>query len=127
MPRRKQITLLLKDLNVFDEIVKILIPLEELAEYDLSTLKIALLKKKLSPKIIHPENAIQNLERYIYLNGNEGVRKCQLCKIMKISRPTLNKWIADGFIIPTRIQGIYNQLQIYNLKDIIDQLRKNVK
>ena len=38
------------------------------------------------------------LNNYIAINGNKRVSKNELCKILRISRPTLNRWIKKGFI-----------------------------
>jgi predicted DNA-binding transcriptional regulator AlpA len=67
-------------------------------------------KKKYTPQIRDIDRAINNLTRYLTnnpnsietVNGEALVSKKQIAKMLKISRPTLDKWINDGFIIPSK-------------------------
>jgi predicted DNA-binding transcriptional regulator AlpA len=67
-------------------------------------------KKKYTPQIRDIDRAINNLTRYLTnnpnsietVNGESLVSKKQIAKMLKISRPTLDKWIKEGFITPIK-------------------------
>ena len=107
MPRRKQYKILAREMEVYDAIVAELQQKPELADYDMNTLEISV-KKKITPRIRNIDKAIDNLKRYIavnkefiqIVNGEAIVSKKDIAKMLIISRPTLDKWIRDGFIIP---------------------------
>ena len=50
--------------------------------------------------------------------------KKDLAKMMKISRPTLDKWIRDGFIQPHRLA---RSLEIFPVGAVLEQLEKQRK
>lgn len=107
MPRRKKQIIPIKDLAISSEIIKELEQRPELADYDMDTLQITILKKY-KPQIQNLDKAISNLkcywainEKYIsVINGEVAIFKTDIIKMMKISRPTLDKWIMDGNITP---------------------------
>ena len=132
MPRRQQITIPVEKLSVYDSLI------EELSEnplwddYDLDTLKLTVLKNKLPPRIKDVDKTIKNLKWYAVVysncieifNGQQIVNKKDLARIMKISRPTLDKWIKDGFIRPLKIDST---LEVFPLDAVLEQLEKQRK
>lgn len=127
MPRRKRHIIHLQDLDIYKELVNELLQKEELADYDITTLEISILKNNPPPKIQDPQKAIKNLERYIAINGDKDVLKSKLFKIMKVSRPTLDKWLGDDLLKPTYVTGDYGYWKHFNLKDVVKQLKENTK
>jgi predicted site-specific integrase-resolvase len=69
-----------------------------------------------------------NKEFIQVFNGEAMVSKKDIARMLKISRPTLNKWIKDGFITPVKSK-IINNLEIFPPDIILEQLlnQKNRK
>lgn len=107
MARRKKYILSAKELPIYDEIVSALSKIPKLSDYDMDTVQITVLKK-ITPQIKDIDTVIKTLKRNISIkgkhihivNGQQLVIKTDIIKLMGISRPTLDKWIADGYIIP---------------------------
>lgn len=129
MPRRKQYKILASQTDIFDSIVAELQKNSELADYDMETIEISV-KKKITPQIRNIDKAINDLKRYIavnqefiqIINGEAIVSKKDIAKMMKISRPTLDKWIKDGFIIPVKSHVLPNT-EIFPPDVILKQLQ----
>jgi predicted site-specific integrase-resolvase len=62
------------------------------------------------------------------VNGEALVSKKQIAKMLKISRPTLDKWINDGFITPVKSKFLRGTL-IFPPDLVLQQLQnqKNKK
>ena len=135
MPRRKQYKILARQTAIHDTIVYELQKNSELADYDMETIEISV-KKKITPRIRNIDKAIDNLKRYIavnkefiqIVNGEAIVSKKDIAKMLKISRPTLDKWIREGFIIPVQSNVLPNT-EIFPPELILKQLQnqKNKK
>jgi transcriptional regulator with PAS, ATPase and Fis domain len=135
MPRRKQYKIPAREMEVFDAIVAELQQKQGLADYDMNTLEISV-KKKITPRIRDIDKAIDNLKRYIsvnrefiqIVNGETIVSKKDIAKMLKISRPTLDKWIKDGFITPVQSTVLPNT-EVFPPDLILEQLQnqKNKK
>lgn len=129
MPRRKKQIIPVKDLAISSKIVKELEQRPELADYDMDTLQITILKKH-KPKIQNLDKAISNLKRYWAINEKHirvrnrevAVFKTDIIKMMKISRPTLDKWVNDGNIKP-QYSSFFKQY-IFPPKLILEQLER---
>jgi hypothetical protein len=67
MPRRKKQIIPIKDLAISNEIIKELEQRLELADYDMDTIQITILKKH-KPQIQNLDKAISNLKRYWAIN-----------------------------------------------------------
>lgn len=127
MPRRKKQTIPAKELAIYDKIVKELEQRPELPDYDMDTIQITILKKH-KPQIQNLDKAISNLKRYwainekhiSVINGEVAVFKTDIIKMMKISRPTLDKWIQDGNIKPP--YSTFFKKYIFPPKLILEQL-----
>jgi hypothetical protein len=135
MPRRKQYKILARQTAIHDTIVSELQKNPELADYDMETIEISV-KKKITPRIRNIDKAIDNLKRYIavnkefiqIVNGEAIVSKKDIAKMLRISRPTLDKWIREGFIISAQSNVLPNT-EIFPPELILKQLQnqKNKK
>ena len=104
MPRRKKQIIKAKELWIFQDLVSELSKNPELAEeYDMETIEISI-KKKYQPYIQDVERVIRNIQYYYaankqYIktfNGKQLIFKKDIAKMMKVSRPTLDKWIKTA-------------------------------
>jgi len=129
MPRRQQITIPIEKLSVFESLIEELSENPLLEDYDLDTVQLTILKKKSPPRIKDVDKAIENLKWYVAANssriemfeGHQITNKKDLAKMMKVSRPTLDKWISDGFIQPKRLTRSF---EIYQIDSVLEQLEK---
>ncbi|WP_167616045.1 hypothetical protein [Maribellus sediminis] len=133
MPRRKQYKIPAREMEVYDAIVAELQQKPELADYDMNTLEISV-KKKINPRIQNIDKAIENLERYMVVNkefirivnGEAIVLKKDISKMLKVSRPTLDKWIKDGFISSVKSE-VMDNTEIFPPDLILEQLQNQKK
>jgi DNA-binding transcriptional regulator YiaG len=135
MPRRKQYKISARQTAIYDVIVAELQQNPELADYDMGTIEISI-KKKITPRIQNIDLAIANLKRYIainkeqiqIINGEMIVTKKDMARMLKISRPTLDKWIREEFIIPVQ-SSVLSDTKIFPPDQILKQLqnKKNKK
>ncbi len=129
MPRRKQIKFKAKDTSVYRLIVSELSQNPELADYDMSSIEITI-KKKIEPTIKDVDKAISNLQQYYAankqfiqtFNGKQLISKKGLAKMLRISRPTLDKWLEHGFVKPSHVAG--TSFECFQIDEVIEQLRK---
>ena len=132
MPRHRQITIPVEKLTVYEELINELSENPIWEDYDLDIVKLTILKKKAPPHIKDVEKAIENLKWYVAINnsrietfeGQKIINIKDLAKMMKISRPTLDKWIRDGFIQPKKLA---RSLEIYPVDTVLEQLEKQRK
>lgn len=132
MPPRKEIKISALGLKCFDAIQAELSGYAELADYDFSTLTLILRKKQALPYIRDIDTPIANLECYArnnahlikYYRDEQLILKKDLARMMKISRPTLDKWIKAGFI--KQGSSKYLKMELYQIDSVIQQLR-NIK
>lgn len=135
MPRRKQYKISARQTAIYDVIVAELQQNPELADYDMGTIEISI-KKKITSRIQYIDSAIANLKRYIAINreliqtvnGEMIVTKKDIARMLKISRPTLDKWIRDEFITPVQ-SSVLPDIKIFPPDLILKQLqnKKNKK
>lgn len=135
MPRRKQYKISASQTAIYDVIVAELQQNPELADYDMDTIEISI-KKKFTPRIQNIDLAIDNLKRYLVINkehiqiinGEMIVAKKDIARMLKITRPTLDKWIRDGFITPVQ-SSVLSDTKIFPPDQILKQLQnqKNKK
>lgn len=133
MPRRKQYKISARQTAVYEAIVAEFQRNPELADYDMETIEISV-KKKITPRILNVDRAIDNLKRYIVVNkefiqivnGEALVSKKDIARMLNISRPTLDKWIRDGFIIPVQSNVLPNT-EVFPPDQILEQLQNQKK
>jgi predicted DNA-binding transcriptional regulator AlpA len=107
MSRRKTYKIPLCETPIFDTVSLELLQHPDAADFDMTTAQIVV-KGKIQPKIRNIDKTINNITLYLTNNPNSYevinseplVSKKQIAKMLKISRPTLDKWIKDGFITP---------------------------
>lgn len=127
MPRRKQLKISAKDLNVHDLLVAELQKNPKFSDCDFSTMEIIALSNKASPRIMaeNLEKAIRNLERQIAFYGKDKIlNKKGLCKAMGISRPTLDKWCESGFIFTESTNKLWGGNELFEPEIVLNQLVK---
>lgn len=135
MPRRKQYKISARQTAIYDVIVAEFQQNPELADYDMDTIEISI-KKKFTPRIQNIDLAIANLKRYLainneqiqIINGEMIVAKKDIARMLKITRPTLDKWIREGFITPVQ-SIVLPDIKIFPPNQILEQLQnqKNKK
>ena len=129
MPRRKQYKISARQTAIYSVIVAELQQNPELADYDMGTIEISI-KKKITPRIQNIDLAIANLKRYIAINKeliqtvNDEmiVSKKEIARMLKISRPTLDKWIMEEFITPVQ-SSVLRDTIIFPPDQILKQLQ----
>jgi len=135
MPRRKQYKISARQTAIYDVIVAELQQNPELADYDMETIEISV-KKKINPRIQNLDLAIANLKRYLAINGDHIqtingemiVSKKEIARMLKISRPTLDKWIREKFVTPVK-SSVLSDTKIFPPDLVLKQLQnqKNKK
>lgn len=127
MPRHKQIRVSIKDLSCGDELKSELARMKSLAGFDLDRAEVVV-KQRPAPVIKNAEQTMRNLEQYHANNrhliqtidGRQLVNKKDLARMMKISRPTLDRWIAAGFIAASKTP--FPDVKLYQISEVISQL-----
>ena len=130
MPRRKTLNVNLPELEHGLDIFLKLKNDPMLAGYDLSTLKITI-QESIIKQIKDIDRVTRNLENYLVANPNccelfdgmKYVSKQKLAKMLKVSRVTLDKWIADELIKPRFLSSTI-ALEILDPYDILAQLKE---
>ena len=130
MPRRKIHKILAKETDFYDLLVdelRLMNP-QLVTDYDMETLEISM-KKKTKPQIKDIDKAIENLKRHLPTYKNEVevyqdealVHKNQIVHFLGITRPTLDKWIHEGFIKAIKSKYLPNAY-FYPPEEILKQL-----
>jgi DNA-binding transcriptional regulator YiaG len=130
MPRRKIYKILVKETDFYDLLVdELRLMNPQLAtDYDMETLEISM-KKKTKPQIQDIDKAIEILKRHLLTYKNEVevyrdealVHKNQIAHFLGITRPTLDKWIHEGFIKAIKSKYLPNAY-FYPPEEILKQL-----
>ena len=123
MPRRKILRINADELPIFRELVEVLHEHPIFHECDFTTIEIVAKKRNPEPKIADVEKHIRKLERFIQNNGNRNVGKQELCKIIGVSRPSLNKWIDDELISKGKTKEVYAGNQSFDLKTVLEEFK----
>ena len=123
MPRPRLIRINAAELNVWKELTNELSEHPLFKDCDFAHVEIVSKERTPNPVIKDIEKPIIRLERFIQNNGNRSVGKKNLCEIMKISRPTLNKWIVDELISIGNKKESWS-LQQFDLEKVVSELKK---
>lgn len=112
MPRRKQLTFHIQDLRCAGHIVEELSKLPQLDNFDMSSIELTIKENKPAPKIIKKDidMLIDRLQRgfsankhtVMQLNGYYLITNVHLAKWMRTTQASVNKWIKDGLIKPSK-------------------------
>jgi len=123
MPRRKTIRIHAAELKCWDKVFNELKNHPLFQEADFDNIHIVSKQRSPDPRIMDVATPIKRLERFIQNNGNQTAGKQRLCKIMKISRPTLNKWIDDELISKGQKKEPWSWQQ-FDLQIVLSELKK---
>ena len=83
-------------------------------DVDITTFKVEAYETYTPTIRIDLKPVIERLERYIYINGDAVVTKKKLVNILKISRPTIDRYLRLGIIQNDRgLSSMLNQLKEY--------------
>ena len=128
MARRRKIEIEASKLACFDRLVTELQQHPAFKDFDIMTLKVNALEAY-DPVIVDVDKAIRSLERYEYMNrdkieilcGVQVLTKAKIAKALGISRPTLDRWIADSFLDGCQV-SLHHTLECYQLPLIRQKL-----
>jgi hypothetical protein len=126
MPRRKLIRINAAELDIWKELSAELFNSKLFNECDFDTVEIIALKRNPQPRIADINIRVECLKQYIRNNGNCAAGKQELCKIMKISRPTLNKWLDDELISKGKTEKPWGSHQKFDLETVLKDLKKQI-
>ena len=132
MPRQKQLTFHIQDLRCAGHIVEELSKLPQLDNFDMSSIELTIKENKPAPKIIRKDidMLIVRLQRgfsankhtVMQLNGYYLITNVHLAKWMRTTQASVNKWIKDGLIKPSK--NSFTNLKFFDIDEVVDQLRK---
>jgi len=114
MANRKKIGISLSDLTICEAVLKEIREKNLLKNHDPKTIKIVAYEKYTPKTTKNIQDMIYQLEFYIKEHGNKRVTKKELCKIIRITRPTLNKWEGDGLVILDCLKSDRHSLHTYS-------------
>lgn len=128
MGRKKETSVAIRSLKCFTQILEELQTLPGFADFEIKEGIICLKGKKAPAFILDVDKAISNLKRYQLVNQHliptlghhQIIRRVRLAKALGISRPTLNKWIANNFINSLNLPNIPGE--IFSIDEILKQL-----
>ena len=128
MPRRKQLTFHIQDLRCAGHIIEELSKLPQLANFDMNSIELTIKENRPAPKIIKKDiDMLQrgfsaNKHTVTQLNGCYLITNVHLAKWMKTTQASVNKWIKEGLIKPSKKS--FTNLEFFDIDEVIDQLRK---
>jgi DNA-binding XRE family transcriptional regulator len=130
MPRRKQTTIKLEELDIYPALLEELRSHPTYSDKDFAALKLTVLEsyeatiKEVDKAIIHlqhyvaaKKNAIETFEDEQFIN------RTQLSKMLGLSRQTLTSWISKGFITPLKSKNLPD-IETFNTDAVMKQLRQ---
>jgi hypothetical protein len=135
VPRRKTLKIALAPLACLEAIRDELSKRSGLEDFDIEEGVLLLYGRKPAPHIKDTDRAIDNLLRFQAanrerlkaeeVNGKQTITRGDLARMMRVSRPTLKRWIDQGFIRPALIP--YTHTEYFQIEEVIEQLRKQKK
>lgn len=108
MPRRRKITIQASELECFETLVRELHQRPEFAGFDPSSLHVWAYERY-EPKLKDADAILRRFdywlgvhkgERYLMANGSRLFNKKELAEALGVARPTLDRWIANGWLEP---------------------------
>jgi hypothetical protein len=129
MPRRKQTTIKLEELDIYPALLEELRHHPAYSDKDFATLKLTVLDSY-EATIREVDKAITHLQYYVAAKKNtitifedeQFINRTQLSKMLGISRQTLADWIAKGFLTPQRSKYRPN-IETFNTDAVLKQLQ----
>jgi DNA-binding transcriptional MerR regulator len=130
MPRRKQTTINLKELESYSILLEELRNIRAYSNKDLTTLRLTILDSY-EAIIKEVDKAIKHLQYYVAakkntietFNDEQLINRVQLAKMLGISRQTLTAWINKGFITPLEFKYLLN-VETFSTEAVLEELRK---
>ena len=132
MPRRKQLTFHIQDLRCAGHIIEELSQLPQLANFDMTSIELTIKENRPAPKIVKKDIDIlidrlqrgfsANKHTVMQLNGYYLITNVHLDKWMRTTQASVNKWIKDGLIKPSK--NSFTNLKFFDIDEVVDQLRK---
>jgi hypothetical protein len=130
MPRRKQTTINLKELDIYPTLLEELRHHPIYSDKDFDTLKLTVLES-FEPTIRDIDKVITHLQYYVaakknfieVLGDEQLINRTKLAKMLGISRQTLSDWIDKGFITPLQSKYL-SDTETFNTDAILIQLRQ---
>lgn len=128
MPRHKIVKLSIEnlaeeELQAYKQLVETLQENPQYNEFDFSTIKITISHKRPPERIQNIDKKIENLERYIAINGNSELTKNKLCMALKITFPTLDKWLSAKFISRGNTYKPWKGWEYFDLNKVLVELK----
>jgi len=130
MPRRKQTTINLEELDIYPTLLAELRHHPIYSDKDFDTLKLTVLES-FEPTIRDIDKVITHLQYYVaakknsieILGDEQVINRTKLAKMLGISRQTLSVWIDKRFITPLQSKYLSNT-ETFNTDAILIQLRQ---
>ncbi|MDR2918787.1 MAG: hypothetical protein LBV72_05430 [Tannerella sp.] len=131
MPRRKQTTINLKELECYPTLLEELRNNHAYSGKDLTTLKLTVLDSY-EATIKEVDKAIKHLQYYVAAKKNtietfedeQLISRVQLAKMLGISRQTLTSWINKGFVTPLKSKYLPN-VETFNTDAVLKELQNH--
>ncbi|GHT05865.1 hypothetical protein FACS189440_08590 [Bacteroidia bacterium] len=128
MPRRKQTTINLKELDTYSSLIEELRNNPAYTDKDLSTLKLTVLDSY-EATIKEVDKAIKHLQHYVVAKKNtietykdeQLINRVLLAKMLGISRQTLTAWINKNFITPLKSKYLPDY-ETFNTDAVLQEL-----
>uniref|UniRef100_UPI003FD7B325 helix-turn-helix transcriptional regulator n=1 Tax=Alistipes putredinis TaxID=28117 RepID=UPI003FD7B325 len=134
MPRRRKITIRASELECFETLVRELQQRPEFAGFDPSSLHVWAYERY-EPKLKDADAILRRFdywlgvhkgERYLMANGSRLFNKKELAEALGVARPTLDRWIANGWLEPCRVQisaGDDTLFAANAVREVLEQFR----
>ncbi len=130
MPRRKQTTINLKELECYSILLEELRNNPAYSDKDFTTLKLTILDSY-EAIIKEVDKAIKYLQHYVAAKKNtietfedeQLISRVRLAKMLGISRQTLTSWINKGFVTPLKSKYLSN-VETFSTDAVLEELRK---
>ena len=131
MPRRKQTTIKLDELDIYPALVEELRHHPAYSDKDIATLKLTILENY-TATIRDIDKAITHLQHYVAAKKNsidtfgeeQLINRTQLAKMLGISRPTLIGWIRKGFVTPLKFR-YRPEVEVFNTDAVLQELQRH--
>ncbi len=133
MPRRRKIEIKASELACFDTLVKELRSRPELVDFDPKSLRV-LAYETYEPAIRNAEKVIRHFDSWLavhrsemFLTTHSGSRlfcKKDLAEALGVARPTLDRWIANGWLEGCTVRAFSNGERSYSAEAVRRALEK---
>lgn len=133
MPRRRKIEIKASELACFDTLVEALRSRPEFVDFDPASLRVWAYEDY-EPTIRNAVRVIRHFDHWLaahrnemFLSSDSGCRlfcKKDLAEALGIARPTLDRWIANGWLDECTVRGFSNGERYYSADAVRAALEK---